>query len=138
MTETLFVHADTIAAHPGPADTTFPAADAQHYGVKIASFGEDDSATYIIALTHDVRRAIAAANRWWREKNDSEGAREITIERAGWWKITTHCDACVTGVEHRCCWWAHPNDYREQHTWRYEPTSPDVAGAWPMLELAVL
>jgi hypothetical protein len=138
---TLFAHADTIAAHPGPADTTFPAADAQHYGVKIARFWADDSATRVVALTHDVHRAIAAANRWWREDEAGENAHEISIEWAGWWQITRACQECEVDASHRCTWWTHPNDWsrtQAKHSWRYEPCDPGAENAFPVIELAVL
>lgn len=124
-----------------PQAATFPAADAQYYGVKVVRFWADDSATRVVVLTHDVRRAIAAANRWWREDEAGENAHEISVEWAGWWRITHTCEACEADVPHRCMWWMHQHDLSRnqvKYSWRYEPCGPGAGDVFPVIELAVL
>jgi hypothetical protein len=115
--------------------------DAEHYGIKIARFWTDDSATRVVALTHDVRRAFAAANRWWRNDEAGENAHEITVEWAGWWRITRTCGKCEADVPHRCTWWIHPGDMSRTtatRSWQYEECEAGAENAFPVTELAVL
>lgn len=118
--------------------------EAEYYGVKIAVLGEDCDMGEVV-FSHDTRRAIAAARRYYRE-HYLEKAFAIHVSKPQWWRLATKCgcgDTCPCPadedgfVEHECARFGLPPCKDEEFSWMGEVCEADDPNAIAVLVLEV-